>query len=127
VSFSINQVMLVGYLGKDPDLTITKAGTKVVSFSLATTDRFKDKDGNEKTATDWHQVRIWGPAERGKYTLADFVHATFVKGDAALVIGKLKSNSSEYNGSRRTFIEVHAHVVNKIEKTESEDNPYGAP
>ncbi len=56
---SLNKVMLIGNLGKDPEVRYTAAGTAVASFSLATTDRFKSKSGEWEEKTEWHNITLW--------------------------------------------------------------------
>ena len=56
---SVNKVILVGNLGKDPELRYTPSGAAVATFSLATTERYKDRDGNRQEKTEWHNVVAW--------------------------------------------------------------------
>ena len=57
---SVNKAILIGNLGKDPELRYTPSGQAVASFPLATTERYKDKDGNWQERTDWHNIVVWG-------------------------------------------------------------------
>ena len=57
---SLNKAFLIGNLGKDPEIRVTPAGQTVASFSLATTERFKSKDGKSEERTEWHRVVLWG-------------------------------------------------------------------
>ena len=56
---SLNKVMLIGNLGKDPEVRYTSAGVPVATFSLATSDSWKDQDGNMQERTEWHNVVAW--------------------------------------------------------------------
>lgn len=56
---SVNKVILIGNLGKDPELKHTSGGTAVAKFTLATNDRFKDKDNNWQDRTEWHNITCW--------------------------------------------------------------------
>ncbi|HEX9971035.1 MAG TPA: single-stranded DNA-binding protein, partial [bacterium] len=56
---SVNKVLLLGRLGKDPDLKYTPSGAAVATFSIATDLAWKDKEGNQKQQTDWHRVVAW--------------------------------------------------------------------
>ena len=56
---SVNKVILVGNLGKDPELRYTASGTAVANFSLATTEKYKDRDGNSQEKTEWHNIVVW--------------------------------------------------------------------
>lgn len=57
---SVNKVILVGNLGKDPEVNETKSGTSVCSLSIATTSSYKDKKGEWQEKTEWHRVTVWG-------------------------------------------------------------------
>jgi single-strand DNA-binding protein len=56
---SVNKVILVGNLGKDPELRYTPTGTPVATFSLATSEKFKDRDGQPQERTEWHNIFAW--------------------------------------------------------------------
>ena len=56
---SVNKVILVGNLGKDPEVRYTASGTAVASFSLATSERFKNKNGEWEDKTEWHNITLW--------------------------------------------------------------------
>ena len=55
----INKVILVGHLGKDPEVKTIESGVKVAKFSLATTETYKDKSGERKDVTEWHNITCW--------------------------------------------------------------------
>lgn len=95
-----NQVTLAGHLGRDPDLRITQSGDKVVSLSLATTERWKDRSGSSKEATQWHSVIVWGP-------LAEVANTYLSKGSKLMVQGMLKHRKWQaQDGSDRWSAEV---------------------
>jgi len=79
---SVNKVILVGNLGKDPELRYTPSGTAVATFSLATTERYKDREGNPQKKTEWHNIVVWRQLAEicGKYLRAV---ATMVAGGRA--------------------------------------------
>ena len=56
---SVNKVILVGNLGKDVELRYTPSGAAVATFSLATSEKYKDKDGNAQEKTEWHNIVAW--------------------------------------------------------------------
>jgi single-strand DNA-binding protein len=66
---SVNKVILVGNLGRDPEVRATPSGQSVCNFSLATTERFTGRDGQSREQTEWHNIVVWGkPAEAcGRY------------------------------------------------------------
>lgn len=102
---SLNKVMILGNLGKDPDLRYTQSGQAVANFSIATSDRWTDKaSGQAQERTEWHRIVVWGKqAENcGKYLR---------KGASALIEGRLQTR--EYadpkdNTQKRYIAEVIA-------------------
>lgn len=86
MSKSINKVILVGHLGKDPEVKYTPSGTAVASFSIATSERFKDKDGNWQDRTEWHNVVLW-------QRLAEIAGEYLKKGRQVYVEGRLQTRS----------------------------------
>jgi single-strand DNA-binding protein len=84
---SLNKVMLIGNLGKDPEVRHLENGTAVANFSIATSESYKDKNSGEVISnTDWHNVVVW----RG---LADVAEKYLKKGDKVYLEGKLRSRS----------------------------------
>jgi single-strand DNA-binding protein len=84
----INKVILLGYLGKDPEIRVIESGRKVASFSLATTESYKDKNGERVDQTEWHNVVFWGP-------IADVIEKYLKKGSRIYLEGKIKARSYE--------------------------------
>jgi len=80
----LNKVMLIGNLGKDPEIRATQSGTSVVTFNLATTERWKDKDGQMQETTEWHRIGAW-------QKLADICGQYLHKGSKVYIEGKLQS------------------------------------
>ena len=102
----MNKVILIGRLGKDPELSYTQSGTARCRVSLATTDTYKDRNGDKKEDTEWHNLVIWG--SRGE---------TFVKylskGSYVVIEGKIVTRSWDDNdGQRRYMTEI---VVQQFE------------
>jgi single-strand DNA-binding protein len=83
---SVNKVILVGNLGKDPEVKYTPQGTAVAKFSLATTDRYKDKDGNWQDRTEWHNIVLW-------QRLAEIAGEYLKKGSKVYIEGSIHTNS----------------------------------
>ncbi len=115
---SLNRVQLLGNLGKDPDLRSTPSGMSVCSFSVATTDSYKDKDGAWKDITDWHNVVVWNK-------LAEIASNSLRKGSKVLVEGRLKTRSYEKDGVTRYITEVVADNIIFLESRSSSD-PYSS-
>ncbi len=98
----INKVILIGNLGKDPETFTVENGVKKVSFSLATTESYKDKDGNKIDQTEWHNVVLW----RG---LADVAEKYLSKGNQVYIEGKIKTRAwDDKDGNKRYTTEIYA-------------------
>lgn len=104
----LNKVMLIGRIGKDPDIYTFESGTKKVSFPLATTESYRDKNTNEWVdQTEWHNVA-------GYRYLAE---KHFAKGDLVYVEGKIKNRKyQDKDGNDRYFTEILADKINIIMK-----------
>jgi single-strand DNA-binding protein len=85
---SVNKVILVGNVGRDPELKYTPSGTAVCAFSIATNERFKDKAGEWQDRTEWHNVKAW---QRTAEIVAEYVK----KGSKVYVEGSLRTDSWE--------------------------------
>jgi single-strand DNA-binding protein len=85
---SVNKVILIGNLGKDPEVRYTPQGTAVATLTLATNERFKDKDGNWQDRTEWHRVVAW-------QRLAEIAGEYLKKGRSVYIEGKLQTRSWE--------------------------------
>jgi single-strand DNA-binding protein len=103
---SINKVILVGNVGKDPEIKYTPNGVPVAKFSLATNERFKDKSGEWRDRTEWHNVLAW-------QRLAEIVGEFVQKGSKLYIEGKLQSSSWEdrNSGEKRYRTEIVARDV----------------
>lgn len=102
---SVNKVILVGNLGADPELKYTPSNRPVCRLSIATTEVWKDKDGQRQERTDWHRIVVWGPqAENCAKFLA--------KGRQCLVEGRLRNRSYEAkDGTKKYTTEILADRV----------------
>ena len=83
---SVNKVILVGRLGKDPELRSIPSGTSVAKFSLATDDRFTDKAGEKQERTEWHNIVVWGK-------LAEICGQYLRKGRLVYIEGSIRTDS----------------------------------
>jgi len=100
---SVNTVLLIGHLGQDPELSQLPSGDAVANFSLATTEKWKAKDGTPKELTEWSRIVVYG-ASAEKY-----VSAYLKKGDLCMVRGKLRTRSWETtSGEKRYSTEIIA-------------------
>lgn len=97
---SVNNALLIGRLGRDPELRYTTAGSAVCTFSLATDDSYKDKDGNEKQVTDWHNIVAYRK-------LAEICGQYLKKGALVCVQGKIKTREyADKNGIKHRVTEI---------------------
>ncbi|MBI3896168.1 MAG: single-stranded DNA-binding protein [Acidobacteria bacterium] len=102
---SVNKVILIGHLGKDPELSYLPSGQSVAKFTLATNYRHKDKSGEWKDGTDWHNIVAWGK-------LGEFCTQYLSKGRQAYVEGQLRTrNWEDREGKARTSIDIVANEV----------------
>lgn len=105
---SLNKVILIGNLGKDPEVISFDNGTKKMSVSLATTERFRDRDGNWQEQTEWHNLVSWGPLAQD---IAD-KRRNYVKGDQMYVEGRIKSR--QYVDGQNVTRHITEIVVDKM-------------
>ena len=122
MSGSVNKVILIGNLGKDPEVRRLENGAVLASFSIATSESYVDKQsGEKKEITDWHDVVLW----RG---LAEVAEKYLVKGTKIYVEGKLKKRSwQDKEGVTRYSTEVvgdEMTILSKIENKENNTAPY---
>src|SRR5690242_8183201 len=97
---SLNKVMLIGNLGKDPEVRYTAAGTAVASFSLATSERFKNKNGEWEEKTEWHNVTLWA-------RLAEIAGEYLSKGKTVYIEGRLQTRKwQDRDGKDRYTTEI---------------------
>lgn len=101
----VNKVILVGNVGKDPSVQYIKEDVPVARFSLATSETYRDKNGEKNTTTEWHNLVVW----RG---LAKTVEQYVKKGSQLYVEGKLTTRSYEKDGATKYITEV---VVSNIQ------------
>ena len=110
---SVNKVILVGNLGKDPELRYTPSGTAVATFSLATTERYKDRDGQKQEKTEWHNIVAWRQ-------LAEICGKFLHKGKQIYIEGKIQTRSyDDRDGNKRYITEI---VVDQMQMLGSKDD-----
>jgi single-strand DNA-binding protein len=96
----VNRVILIGNLGKDPEIRSLEGGVKVANFSLATTETFKGKNGEKVDQTEWHNIVLW----RG---LAEVAESFLKKGNTIYVEGKIKTRDwTDKDGNKRYTTEI---------------------
>jgi len=109
----VNKVILVGNLGKDPEVNTLQTGVKVARFSLATTERFKDKNNNVQETTEWHNIVLWR-------AMAEVAEKTVKKGSQLYIVGKIKTRSYvDKDGNNKYITEILADTFLVLDKKQS--------
>lgn len=108
---SLNKVILIGNLGQDPDVRYTPSGAAVANFSIATTEKWKDKQsGNLEEKTEWHRVVVWGK-------LAELCKEYLAKGRSVYLEGRLQTRAwDDKDGNKRYTTEVVAQTVQFLDR-----------
>jgi len=117
MSRGLNKVMIIGRLGKDPEMRYTPSGRPVTNFSVATSRSWNTSEGERRTETEWFNVVAWG-------SLAEICNQYLVKGQQVYVEGRLQSRSWEDSeGKRHTAVEIVANEMIMLgDRRSSEDN-----
>ena len=103
----INKVMLIGNLGKDPELTYTQGGMAIAKFSLATTEGRKNAEGNWEDQTEWHNVKFFGKT-------AEAAGQYLAKGSQIYVEGRIHYDSWETDGVKKYWTEIIGHKMQML-------------
>ena len=107
---TLNKVLLVGRLGKDPEIRFSGEGNAIANFSIATNETWKNKEGNQEEKTDWHNIVVFG-ASAEKY-----IQPYVKKGTLVSVEGKLKTRDWEdKDGNKRYTTEVVADLYGGVQ------------
>ena len=101
---AVNKVILIGNLGKDPEVRYTPGGQAVANFTVATNEQWTDKAGVKQERTEWHRVVAWGK-------LAEVCGSNLTKGRQIYVEGKLQTREYDKNGQKHYSTEVVAASV----------------
>jgi single-strand DNA-binding protein len=115
---SINKVILVGRLGRDPEVKYTPSGAPVATFSLATDESFKDRTGEKQERTEWHRIVAWNK-------LAEICGEYLTKGKLVYIEGSIRSHEyQDKSGNKRTAYEIIANNMQMLgSKGDSERMP----
>ena len=115
----VNKVILVGNLGADPTMRSTSSGTAVVNFNVATSETFKNKNGEKETRTEWHRVVAWA-------RLAEICNEYLKKGKQVYIEGRLQTRSwDDQSGVKKYSTEVVAN--NMVMLGRAGDTPMDIP
>ncbi|MGH9406112.1 MAG: single-stranded DNA-binding protein [Terriglobia bacterium] len=105
---SVNKVILVGRLGKDPEVKYTNSGSAVAKFTLATDEVFKDRAGEQQKHTEWHTIIAWN-------RLAEICGEYLTKGKQVYIEGSIRSRQWEdQTGNKRTAYEIVAREMKML-------------
>ncbi len=96
VMASLNKVLLIGNTGRDPEVRYTASGTAVASFSLATSEKFKNKSGEWEERTEWHNIILWG-------RLAEIAGEYLTKGKTVFIEGRLQTRKWQDRDGKDRF------------------------
>lgn len=111
----VNKVILIGNLGRDPEIRYTQGGSSVCKLNLATTRQWLNKQSNERVEeTEWHRVTVWGKQ-------AEHCEKYLSKGSQVYVEGRLKTTSYEKDGVKRYSTDVVADTVQFLGSRNSDD------
>lgn len=120
---SVNKVMLIGNLGRDPEIRYTPSGAAVANFTMATTERWNDPSGEKKERTEWHRIVVWGKQ-------AEIAAEYLRKGRQVYIEGSLQTREwTDRDGNKRYTTEVRAQRLQLLGRPEDRDRdraPVGA-
>ncbi len=113
---SVNKVILVGRLGKDPEIRSTPGGTTVAKFSIATDDRYTDKNGEKQERTEWHNITAFGK-------LAEICGQYLRKGKLVYIDGSIRYDSwdDKETGQKRYRTEIVANQMQMLDRRGDEN------
>lgn len=111
---TLNRVQLIGRLGKDPEGKFTPTGKKVSNFSVAISNRWKNKEGETQEYTEWVNVEAWG-------RLGEVCQEYLKKGSLVFIEGRLKTDKYEENGSSKYFTKVVALSMQMLDRKPNDE------
>ena len=117
MSGSLNKCILIGNLGKDPELKMTPGGQAMTRFSLATTETWKSQDGTKQSKTEWHNCVVWGKQ-------AEIAEKFLRKGKQIYVEGRIQYREYEKDGVKKTACDIRVdNFVMLGQKGEADGEP----
>lgn len=118
---SLNKAMLIGRLGQDPEVRYTQSNTAVANFSLATNERFKDRNGEFQERTEWHRIVAWGRT-------AEICQEYLKKGSLVYIEGPIQTREWEdKDGQKKYTTEVKALIMQMLDSRGDQAGGGGAP
>lgn len=116
MSKGINKVILIGNLGADPETRATQTGTMITNLRIATTESWKDQQGNRQDRTEWHRVVLFG---RTAEVARDYLR----KGAKVYIEGSLRTSSYEKNGEKRYSTDIVANEMQMLDRRDHDAPP----
>ena len=105
---SVNKAILIGHLGRDPEIKYTPGGTAVANFSIPTNEKWTDKEsGEKKERTEWHKIVAWG-------RLGEICGEYLKKGKQVYIEGRIQTRSWEKDGVKKYITEIIAHNMTML-------------
>lgn len=112
----VNKAILLGNVGKDPEIKAFEGGRKVANFTLATTESYKDKNGDRVDNTEWHNIAFWGP-------VVDVIEKYVKKGSQLYIEGKIRTRSYEAKeGGKKYITEIQGDTLTLLGAPRSGDS-----
>lgn len=117
VMASINKVILVGYLGSDPEIRYTPSGAAVTNFRMATKEQWATKEGEKQERTEWHKLVVWGK-------LGEICGQYLHKGSMVYIEGRLQTRAwDDRDGNKRWTTEIIAQGMQMLDRAEKSGQP----
>jgi single-strand DNA-binding protein len=113
---TLNRVQMIGRLGKEPESKFTSTGKKVAHFSLAVSNRWKDKSGESKESTEWVNIEAWG-------RLGEVSQEYLKKGSLIYLEGRLRTDKYEDKGETKYYTKVIALTLQFLDKKPADEPP----
>ena len=122
MSGSLNKVLLIGNLGRDPELKSTPSGQSVARFSVATTETWKNQSGEKQTKTEWHNIVVWGKQ-------AEVAEKYLRKGKQVMIEGRIQYRDyTDQAGVKKTFCDIRCDnfvMLGRMEEGGSRGSDFG--
>jgi single-strand DNA-binding protein len=115
MSRGLNKVMVIGHLGRDPEMRYTPSGRPVTNFNVAASRSWKTSDNERRTETEWFNVVAWG-------SLAEICNQYLSKGQQVYIEGRLQTRRWEEDGVKRSTVEIVAKEMVMLGKRKKKDN-----
>lgn len=117
----LNKVMLIGNLGADPETRFTQDGTCVCNLRLATSEKFKNRAGEQQERTEWHRIVLWG-------RLGEIANQYLTKGSKVYIEGKIETRKwQDRDGNDQYTTEIRANEMKMLGGKASQDSSHSAP